>query len=255
MGIKIGDINGDADVTGLGGQNQPRGMMVVSASDKEYKAGDMVEMTMILRDLEEVAGYQFTIEWNTDDLQFSDLVPNYGIDMGPGHFGMNRLEDGFITTSWHTTSSFHFPSDQQKRLVTLKFIALRDGRLSEDVHLSSAVTRKEAYIKGSTDPIDLVLEMNGGIQQGHFALYQNVPNPWAESTVIAFHLPQEQDARLTFIDEAGRVVKVVEGYYQAGHNEVEVSKGDLKEGICYYRLDTPDHTSTKENGHNTIDKT
>jgi hypothetical protein len=163
-----------------------------------------------------------------------------------GHFGMNRLDDGFITTSWHTTSSYHFPSEQQKRIVTLKFVALRDGRLLDDVHLSSAITRKEAYIKGSTDPIDLVLEIDGGVQQGHFALYQNVPNPWAQSTVIAFHLPQEQEARLTFIDEAGRVINVIEGYYPEGHNEVEIDKGNLKEGIYYYRLDTPEHTSTRK---------
>ena len=68
----------------------------------------------------------------------------------------------------------------------------------------------------------------------------------AQSTVIAFHLPQEQEARLTFIDEAGRVIKMIEGHYPEGHNEVEIDKGSFKEGICYYRLDTPEHTSTKK---------
>ena len=80
-----------------------------------------------------------------------------------------------------------------------------------------------------------------------FVLYQNQPNPAANETNIGFNLPKDGQARLTISTIDGRVVKVVNGEYKAGFNNITVNKSDLNtSGIFYYRLETPEHSASKK---------
>jgi hypothetical protein len=78
------------------------------------------------------------------------------------------------------------------------------------------------------------------------ALLQNRPNPFKDETLISFNLPESTYATLTIYDVDGRTLKVVEGNYDAGYNEVGVSASELgATGVMYYRLMTDNGTITK----------
>jgi hypothetical protein len=65
--------------------------------------------------------------------------------------------------------------------------------------------------------------------------------------VIGFTLPEAMDATVTVYDVTGKVVRVIEGSYAAGYNEVKVNRKDLAAtGVMYYRLDASDFTATKK---------
>ena len=64
-------------------------------------------------------------------------------------------------------------------------------------------------------------------------------------TKIGFTLPEAMDAKLTVFDMMGRVIKIVEGDYEAGYNEIELLQQDLgTSGVLYYRLDAGDLSAT-----------
>ena len=64
-------------------------------------------------------------------------------------------------------------------------------------------------------------------------------------TKVGFTLPEAMDAKLTVFDMTGRVIKIVEGAYEAGYNEIELLQQDLgTSGVLYYRLDAGDLSAT-----------
>jgi len=89
--------------------------------------------------------------------------------------------------------------------------------------------------------------VNRKVDQRDFILYQNYPNPYEGYTVIGFHLPDRTSARLTIYDVTGRLIKRIEGEYNQGYNEVQLSGWDLDaKGVLYYQLDTERYTATKK---------
>ncbi|NNL92824.1 MAG: T9SS type A sorting domain-containing protein, partial [Saprospiraceae bacterium] len=82
--------------------------------------------------------------------------------------------------------------------------------------------------------------------KGEFVLYQNEPNPFTEYTMISFEMPQGGSAILSLFDVTGKVLKVIQGNYEAGYNSVKVSDEDLDvPGMIYYKLQTGEHTATR----------
>jgi len=76
-------------------------------------------------------------------------------------------------------------------------------------------------------------------------LYQNEPNPFREMTTIGFTLPEAMEAKVTVFDMMGRVIRIVEGEYVAGYNEIQLLQQDLgTTGVLYYRLDAGDLSAT-----------
>ena len=83
-------------------------------------------------------------------------------------------------------------------------------------------------------------------QLDRFQLYQNRPNPWRESTIIGFRLPESSRAVLTVFDMSGREIKRYEAQYDKGYHEVELRFMDLGHvGALYYQLETDKYIATK----------
>jgi hypothetical protein len=80
--------------------------------------------------------------------------------------------------------------------------------------------------------------------KGH-VLLQNHPNPFAHSTLIEFVLPQAQEAKLSFFDVTGRLLKVIQGDYPAGYNALRLERTAWMEqsNVILYRLETSDYVS------------
>jgi hypothetical protein len=65
------------------------------------------------------------------------------------------------------------------------------------------------------------------------------PNPFRETTVIGFKLPEAQEATLNVFDPAGRLVKTLQGSFGAGYNEFKIEGKDLPgTGAYFFRLQT-----------------
>jgi hypothetical protein len=243
VAVKVGDVNGNAAVNLLGSSSEERNMvgdLVFDVEDADVKEGEYYTVNFKATDFN-VSGYQFTLNFDKNALEFAEVAPGLA---EAGNFGLTLLDKGVITTSWN--------SDEAKQLASgetvfgLTFKAKQSGRLSDLLSLGSRYTVAEAYT-ADAQLLNVALSFNNQVVKGGFDLYQNTPNPFASTTVVGFYLPEATSATLTISDVQGKVVKVINGDYAKGYNQVTLKRSELgASGVLYYRLDTATDTATRK---------
>ena len=249
VAIKVGDVNGTvsanilAEEDGATGLNEQRDGLTIVTEDRQVVAGEEVEVRLSGTNFSNMLGYQFTMQ--TEGLALSSVDAG-GIDVDEENVAVHG---NAVTMSWHRVNAASVAKEDV--LVTMTFTAQRSGKLSEMLAIGSQITEAEAYTEDgaeiTTMPVKLAFETPTGTDQVEFALYQNAPNPVTDHTTIGFELPESMSATLTLYDVAGKVLDVVEGDYNAGYNEVQIARRDLKTaGVVYYRLDAGAFSGTKK---------
>jgi hypothetical protein len=240
VGVKVGDVNGNvvANATQVQVRNA-KGILEFSTDAQTVVAGQSVIVPVSARNFAQILGYQFTM--NTTGLDLTGIEAG-ALDMSSENVGVHN---GAITVSWNKVN----PVSSSDVLFTLTFTAKESGDLSKMLNISNStkLTEAEAY-NGKEETLDVVLSFsNGAVAGKDYALFQNEPNPFEGTTVIGFTLPEAMDATLTVYDVTGKMVRLIEGSYAQGYNEVKISRKDLdSSGVMYYRLDANDFTATKK---------
>ena len=248
VAIKVGDVNGDAQANSLvGGSTEEHSgeTLVFNVKDQDLKAGNTYEVAFQAEDLAKIQGYQFTLNFDKNAVQFIDAKSDEIKDLNISNFGLLNLNEGIITTSWNGNAA-----NLEKDASTFKvsFKAKSDTQLSKVLSVSSTQLAAEAYDKND-QKMDVALQFNGKASStaAKFELYQNQPNPVSKTTIISFTLPSSAAATLTIFDISGRVLNLMQIDGVKGYNEVSISREDLKaSGVAYYRLETNSATATKK---------
>jgi hypothetical protein len=241
VAIKIGDVNGNASTTAANAvETRKTGVFELHTLEQTLQAGSTYTVSFSAKDLEQVTGYQFTLELDRNKVELVDI--HYGIAQAE-NFGIFQRE-GLLTASWNRKTS---TIDQDATLFTLQLRAKNAGKLSEALAITSRYTANEAYTEAG-DFLQTTLQFgksNAGIDRAE--LLQNTPNPFAEQTQIGFYLPQATEGRLTIRDAKGAIVYRLKANYNQGWNQAIIKQSDLKAtGVLYYTLETPDFTATKK---------
>ncbi len=239
VAIKIGDVNNSANFTGSStDERSANETLVFETTDQLVTAGETYTLDFTARNFE-VSGFQFTLDFDTDQLEFVEVVPAVA---DAGNFGFALLREGAITASWNEE---YRNTLRDEVIFRLAFKAKTDGRLSQMLRLGSRFTPAEAYAADGALQ-NVKLQFSGGENAGEFVLYQNKPNPFSQETVIGFYLPKPSPASLTVLDVSGRLVKELKGNFNEGYHEFRLNRQDLPaSGIFYYRLGTPTDSAVK----------
>jgi hypothetical protein len=221
IGIKVADVNGNAQTDNLSNAAVRNAQYTVfTTEDRVFEAGEIVPVH--IEATEKLLGYQFSLEFK--DLELLDLKPEapYTRD----YFG---VFPNCITASVENGN----PS------LDLQFKALKNGKLSEQLRFSDLITRSEAYTAKEQVQIPVLCFKSSGSTENTLQLYQNIPNPFENQTVIGFHLPTAGNTHFTVMDQNGKVVYRENKYYDAGAHSISLSSLALNgPGIYYYQLDT-----------------
>jgi len=238
IAVKIGDVNGSAVPNNLMSQEAEgrNGSLVLTAQDAAVETGETIQVAVTSEMFTEVLGYQLTLNLNGLSVEG---VEAGALNVTEGNYG---VFEGQMTMSWNDVNAVNVASDEVLFTVTLK--ATKDVRLSEAVEVTSEITATEAYVDGGVRSVDLRF-VDGTAKE--FALYQNVPNPFESKTIIRFDLPEAGNATLTVFDQAGKVVKEIDGDYSKGSNQVELRRSTINgSGMLYYRLESGDYSAVKK---------
>jgi len=252
IAVKIGDLNETAIANNLqAADDRTTGKMAIATEDLIVKNGELVSLVFTSQTLESFLGYQFTLNFDSEALEFVNLMP---AEIGSiDNFGLHLTDEGAITTSWD-----YLTAGQDKDIFTQKpttifraiFKGKKNAKISELLNLNSRFTKAEAYAEnGDAREVELVFTTPDGgiITTNGFELYQNLPNPFRETTKIGFNLPEATQAILTIMDVSGKIITVITDNYTKGYHEIELTKNELNEkGVLYYRLETAEHTATKK---------
>jgi len=70
-----------------------------------------------------------------------------------------------------------------------------------------------------------------------FKLEDNVPNPFSETTMVRFYIPEEASADVSVINMQGVEIKTISFHkLPAGWNEIQIDGKELSHGVYFYRL-------------------
>ena len=247
VGVKIGDVNGSAVANALAAAEDRNtvGDLVFTTTDKQLKAGETYTASFQADNFDALHGYQFTMNFDQSALEFDGLKAGDLKNLNDSNFGLALLEEGVITTSWTNQEAHSLLRDASVFEVT--FTAKSDVLLSEALSINSRYTRAEAY-NADLDLMDVNLRFdNAESIANEYRLYQNTPNPFRQETVIGFDLPMDMSAQLSIFDAAGRQLKLVEGEFAKGYNQVTISRDEFSAtGILYYQLVTDSFEETKK---------
>jgi len=98
----------------------------------------------------------------------------------------------------------------------------------------------KALVKGSSDNNNINAKTVSSVTLNDaqvIVLEQNVPNPFAEQTSIAYNLNEGvQKAQILFYNADGKLVNTSELKAKAGKGQLNVFAGDLSNGLYYYTL-------------------
>lgn len=76
---------------------------------------------------------------------------------------------------------------------------------------------------------------------------QNSPNPFTDSTVISFYLPEDEDVALEFFDSKVELIKEIPRQkFTAGRHEIVFKDENLHPGIYFYRFKAGKHIEVKK---------
>ena len=247
VGVKIGDVNNSVEM-GLVGttlDNRANSPVYLSGVNSEVSAGELVELPFIVEESTEIAGMQFTIEFDAEKLVFQGL-DGASLSMGDQNFALLNTHDGVITVSFNKAE--YFDINKGENLFNLYFEAKTKLELSEVVKVNSSVLESEAYLNSSEiAKVEYIFRSNEIVSANEVELFQNQPNPFSAETVIAFSLPHKQEVILTVYDSEGRVVAEMQDSFGKGINEFVLNSDKLNSnGILIYRLQSGETSITKK---------
>jgi hypothetical protein len=249
IAIKVGDVNGSARANALASAEERSvpATFYLQAPEMKLRAGSEYVVEITADQLPDIRGYQATL---AIDPNYADFVDLHYAMLQAENFGV-FADQGLITMSWHTDSPFEItnPGSEGQASKPLFGIVLRarsEALLSEVLSLNSRITRAEAYNEQDAK-MDMGLLFREKQQNAlPFELYQNEPNPFVNATVIGFQMPETGEATLRIQDIRGRSLKVINGIFEKGYNEIRLEGEDLPPvGVLFYTLETKDHEATK----------
>jgi len=230
FGIKVGDVNGSAINQFQSSSSEVRSnkTLGIGYEEKSFEAGEVIELELMPDNIESLQGAQFTLKFNDRMLEVQDL--NFENNTLCGQENVHLLDEGLISVSWNT---FQAIVDEQP-LLKINFIAKKPGSFSEALSLSQDHLEAQSYYNGLVGDLELIPK---SAENGDVVLFQNIPNPWAESTIIQYYLPEDQTIELSIYNINGAFVKKLNIDSKKGLNEFVIEKPELNQtGVFYYEL-------------------
>ncbi len=246
-GIKIGDVNGSANVGAMGAGSAVRnynGVVEMKTENQKFEKGATVTIPITSANLNEVIGYQFSLNYG-NALTLNEIIPGELNGMSNNNYA-HFEEKGIVTSTWHGTTV----DEKESVLFTLNFTANEAGTLSEVIHLSSDITLSEAY-NNKYEPLEVQLTFGAGTNESfasdNINLYQNTPNPFVDKTTIGFELPANGKSTLAIYDVNGKMVKEITDNYAKGYHEIVLDRKEFgANGLLYYTLSSEFGTATRK---------
>jgi len=230
IAIKVGDLNGSSvgrKAFNSKAQSRNRPQVNFLLRDKQINKNTIETITFNL-DKADIHALQMTLNFDPNLVEIIAIPVTNQIDKS--NFGTRFLNRGALTMSWDAPTNTNEQLNFQLKVKTNRTVAA-----SELFTISSAITSAEAY-----DGLGMVYQMGLvflGNNKYDYALFQNQPNPFKQTTTIRFTLPAKSQGKLTILDSTGRTLKSVEQTFEKGINEVEMN--DLQQkGLLFYQLET-----------------
>lgn len=243
VAVKVGDVNNDATANLTEGTVTNRSNNTVSLRTEalNFDAGESITVPLKVEDAISVTGMQFTIETGRK-LDFAGITSST-LNISDQNVGFSNMSEGLISISWNNATGV----EVEGTIIELVFNASENGSISEELDITSTILNAEVYNENlETSDVEFVIEGREVVVEGEFVLYQNTPNPFAETTDISFELPSKESGVLTVYDVTGKVVTRIQKTFDKGYNQITLERADLgAAGVLYYQLEAGAYNASR----------
>jgi len=239
--VKVGDVSFDATTNYSSLEVRSNESIELKIKDQFLSAGTQYQIAVTANNFNQVSGFQFTL--NTDNIKIGAIA---GSSLNIDNSNLANLNDDYTTLSWSEVNKIS--ATEAEVLFTIDVIAIQDGWLSEMIDLTSDKTSSEAYVNDQYEIAQVELVFDIDITKGiENMLYDNVPNPFSEQTLIGFNLAKTGQATISILDIEGKLLFKHQGQFLKGKNEIKVHRKDIGgvAGVYFYRLDADGYSTTK----------
>ncbi len=250
IAVKIGDVNSSLAQENLqaNARRSSKGVFSFNIQMEEKVDENRVLYHFHPEDFNDIEGYQFTIDFDVDQLEFRQLETSSLV--GEENFGWTLVEAGTITTSWYKMNELLL--EEGEPLFSLSFDLNKQNQKEVDLSITSSRLQAEAYHK-SGEVLEVKwtrADQSSIIPSNDFALFQNQPNPFTRETTIGFNLPDNTNATLRIFNTAGKIIQQFNGPFTPGYNGVIIRNNKvLEHGTLYYQLVTDEQVVSKKMIH------
>lgn len=246
VAIKVGDVNLNAETTELSrnanSENRGSQVMQLTTSDKSFDKGQMVTVEINSNENMIVSGFQFTLSFDPELLSFNGIGES-AIGLNESNIGLSKISEGMIAVSFNDVQGINL---NDNNIINLEFVAKNSGNLSNAIAINGKELSAEAY-NLADEVMNVNLTVNSAQAAAGYVLYQNTPNPFANSTNIEFELPQADHVKMEIFDVQGKVIRTIEGDYSKGLNTITISSDMFASaGIHYYKMEAGTFIATKK---------
>ena len=236
IGVKTGDVNGSVTSSikqQKDAETRSNNTWNLQATDRYVKAGQSVFVEIAVSEDTEIQGFQLAISTN----KIGDIsISSSNIQITEDNYSVDKF--GVINISWNTINYVQLANGSS--VIELEIKPLVDGKLSEMVSISDTGVESQTYLNNEVSYDSAEIFWNTDI--GEFALYQNTPNPWTESTDICFKIPIDSEVTINVRSINGQLIKTFNGYYNSGIHSVKLNDEDLiQSGVYYYEMRYGNH--------------
>ena len=238
VGIKVGDLNLSVTPNNIAGDPQVRNAaetLELTTDDMKLAAGYEYKIPVRAADFKSVQGFQYTLEYDAQQLEIQTILPGALKNMDESAMGMSKAGEGLIAISWVEPIQDKFGPDDVLFEIVLK--AKTNVMLSNALSVGSDFLAAEAYDKYD-DVLGVSFKFNGVNETAKYELEQNMPNPFEFETSIPFVLQDASQVQVEIFDMLGNTIKKIEGRFAQGRHLIKVTSDDLNNisGMYYYQL-------------------
>lgn len=224
--VKIGDVNLSRD-NSQNGRTKTQEVVLETELKEEVEAG-VTLVTISTFGFVDIAGYQFTINWNHEELEWIGAEDKSLVHVS----GLQRTSEGTATFIWDDPKAASVTMEDGAQLLQLKF-----RKRAEDT--TPAVT-----ITGTTTPIRMYGKDAEAVKvtlrhkdpEDKFESGAFYPNPFQREATISFSTTESQDVAFQIMDVAGKIVHLNEFHAEKGYNEKTIDGDNLSPGAYVFKI-------------------
>lgn len=244
FGMKIGDV----DTAWANPQLAPvLAPLVWMVQDQVLVAGSEIELSFAASNFNDLAAYQFALDFDPMQLQFVGFQPLGAIPMNlADNFGAYNAELGELRNVWSNGTGETLADGTP--VFKARFKVLSSGqKLSQVLKLDNSEIACKAFNEALVPTeVKLVFTESVGVADNldlsnlQLQLMQNRPNPFTDGTTIGFILPEACEAHIRILDISGRELTSYDRQYTAGYHELEFRmENAVSYGVLFCELVTP----------------
>lgn len=242
VAVKIGDVNGSVQVvdnqnTILAEANTNNATTSLNYDILAIDNNGEFLVPVYLNDISGFYGLQLSLKLYNSGTRFTGIESGK-LSIEDNHFW---LSDTQIKLSWSSADLVRLDNEEALFYLTVNSSnnSLRDA--------FSLVTDLEAEVYEEDYTIKKIQLSGSDKEKGNNSLFQNIPNPFSQSTIIEFELSADMDVTIQIVDTNGSLVRTIKGFYKKGKNAVNVDSRDLNgNGIYYFNLECEAFSATRK---------